>query len=118
MANLQDLINLAKVDGGKFFVVDEKGEASLVIMGIEDYQKLVISKLEKQILDVENINKEILKAQLSETEDIVIEPEKPSRQIFGPKVRQMPKFQQPDLRAEVIDPSFNFDEERGEGEDF
>lgn len=118
MSSLQDIISLAKIDGGKFFVIDEKGEASLVIMGIQDYQKLVINKLEKQILDVENINKEILKAQLSETDDTIVEPEKPIRASFGPRVRQEPKFKQPDLRAEVIDPSFDFEEEKSQSEDF
>ena len=43
MATLKDLINLAKADGGKFFVMDESGEAKLVIMGIEDYQKYKIN---------------------------------------------------------------------------
>jgi hypothetical protein len=45
MANLQDLINLAKVDGGKFFVLDETGEAKLVILPLEEYQKLLLGKL-------------------------------------------------------------------------
>ena len=59
MSNLKDLINLAKIDGGKFFVVDEEGDAKLVIMGIEEYQKMLLGKLKKQVMDVEKINKEI-----------------------------------------------------------
>ena len=68
MATLKDLINLAKADGGKFFVMDESGEAKLVIMGIEDYQKLLLGKLQKQVEDVEKINRQILEAQLKEAE--------------------------------------------------
>lgn len=109
MATLNDLISLAKADGGKFFVVDETGEPSLVIMGVEDYQRLLLGKLQKQIVDVENINKEILRAQIEETESFIPEIEKPLRQNTGPRLRQEAKAQQPDLRAEVIDPSFDFE---------
>ena len=66
MVTLQDIIDLAKADGGKFFVIDENGDAKLVIMPVEDYERLLIGKLKRQVEDVEQINKEILKAQLSE----------------------------------------------------
>jgi len=92
MSNLKDLINLAKIDGGKFFVVDEEGDAKLVIMGIEEYQKMLLGKLKKQVMDVEKINKEITQSQLEEDEPVV----KKERVIQ-------------DLRAEVIDPSFDFE---------
>ena len=100
MPNLQDLINLAKADGGKFFVMDEKGEGKLVIMSIEDYQKMLLGKLQKQIVDVEKINKEIIKAQLHEPETIV--------PIVTPEIKRNgpPRV---DLREEVIDPSFDFE---------
>ena len=103
MANLQDIINLAEADGGKFFVIDESGEAKLVIMPVDEYQRLLLGKLQKQILDVENINKEIIKAQM--TEDV--SSEKPA--VHGPKVTQEPEISKNDLRAEVIDPSFDFE---------
>ena len=97
MATLKDLINLAKADGGKFFVMDESGEARLVIMGIEDYQKLLLGKLQKQVEDVEKINRQILEAQLKEAEAA---PEIPKPHAPRPRV---------DLREEVIDPSFDFE---------
>lgn len=114
MANLQDLINLAKVDGGKFFVVDETGEAKLVILSLEEYQKLLLGKLQKQVADVENINRKIIEAQLesekglglrAKVETSKIEPNKLTSQqannlIHSPRV---------DLREEVIDPSFDFE---------
>jgi len=100
MATLQDIINLANADGGKFFVIDETGEAKLVIMSVEDYQQLLLGKLQKQISDVEEINKEILNAQL--TEEISAEAAKPK----APTLTQESKT---DLRAEVIDPSFDFE---------
>jgi hypothetical protein len=104
MANLQDIINLSKVDGGKFFVIDESGDAKLVIMPVEEYQRLLLGKLQKQILDVENINKEIIQAQLNE------EPEMPSTpKTKGPSVESYPPISKNDLRAEVIDPSFDFE---------
>lgn len=106
MANLQDIINLAKADGGKFFVIDESGEPRLVIMSIEDYQRLLLGKLQRQIKDVENINREITKAQLEET---AAAPVVPRPEVKGPTVVQKPGIPRMDLRAEVIDPSFDFE---------
>ncbi len=127
MSNLQDLINLAKADGGKFFVLDEKGDAKLVIMSIEDYETMLLGKLKRQIVDVESINKQIIQAQLGEeigdgqrskissgpgfnietNNSNFVEP-----QIIIPinnttqKRAAMPRV---DLREEVIDPSFDFE---------
>lgn len=102
MNNLNDLINLAKADGGKFFVIDETGEPKLVIMSIEDYQKMLLGKLQKQVQDIEKINRQIIDAQLA-PEHI---PSAPAPAIPpAPKVRH----QFIDLREEVIDPSFDFE---------
>jgi hypothetical protein len=106
MANLQDIINLSKVDGGKFFVIDESGDAKLVIMPVEEYQRLLLGKLQRQVMDVEKINKEILKAQLSESPEI---PSAPRPTTKGPSVESYPEISKNDLRAEVIDPSFDFE---------
>jgi len=103
MSNLQDIINLAKADGGKFFVIDEKGDAKLVIMSIEDYQRMLLGKLQRQITDVENINKEIIRAQLTD------EPALTSPATKGPTLTNYPPISKNDLRAEVIDPSFDFE---------
>lgn len=109
MANLQDLINIAKADGGKFFVIDENGDAKLVIMSIEDYQHLLLGKLQRQVEDVENINKMITKAQLSE-DQVPAVPQPTVRQVSsGPAVKQRHAIALPDLREEVIDPSFDFE---------
>jgi len=133
MTSLQELIDLAKADGGKFFVIDEKGNAKLVIMNIEDYQRLLLGKLQKQaqqqVEDIEKINREILKAQLQEPEVVRPEPEvpKPPRQpaVFAPQViysgNNQPAIRaipQVDLREEVIDPSFDFEGPRADLEDF
>lgn len=110
MANLQDIINLAKADGGKFFVIDESGEAKVVIMSVEDYQKLLLGKLKRQVEDVEDINKMITQAQLHEG---LPTPPVPSPTTKGPTVSDRPRVHQErigvDLRAEVIDPSFDFE---------
>jgi hypothetical protein len=115
MTNLNDLINLAKADGGKFFVIDESGDAKLVIMSVEDYQRLLLGKLQRQVMDVESINKEILRAQLEEQP---ISSAVSKSETKGPSVRNesfspfnsSTEHHQPvDLRAEVIDPSFDFE---------
>ncbi len=119
MANLQDLINLAKADGGKFFVIDETGDAKLVIMPVEEYQRLLLGKLQRQVLDIENINKEIIKAQLSGDQVIAPAVSKPASQPMarGPVVTHEPANPRVDLRAEVIDPSFDFEGPRLEIDD-
>jgi hypothetical protein len=123
MSNLNDLINLAKADGGKFFVIDESGDAKLVIMSVEDYQHLLLGKLQRQVLDVESINKEILRAQM---EDVPVSSANSKPQAKGPSVVNEPAiFESPssvhhqpvDLRAEVIDPSFDFEGPRVEIDD-
>lgn len=110
MATLKDIINLSKADGGKFFVMDENGEAKLVIMSVEDYQRMLLGKLQRQVEDVEKINKQIIEAQMKEVEPAP-EIQKPPR---PPKVERVPRV---DLRAEVIDPSFDFEGPKADFDD-
>ncbi len=91
--NLQKLIQLAKADGGKFFVLDEKGEPSLVIMGIDDYEKILLKKVQNQLEDIEEINRKIIEAQ--KNENIV------TRRAAA----------QEELVSEVIDSTFSFEPE-------
>ena len=110
MANLQDIFNLAKADGGKFFVMDEKGEPKLVIMSVEEYQGMLLGKIAREVKEVEEINKEILKAQLQE---------RSGGEFAGPtvSVQTEDKPTRPDMREEVIDPSFDFEGPKVEMED-
>ena len=111
MASINDIINLAKADGGKFFVIDESGDAKLVIMTVEEYQKLLLGKLQKQVMDVEKINQEILRAQLTE------EQATPKPSPRSPFVSSQQEISKNDLRAEVIDPSFDFEAPKVEIDD-
>ncbi len=104
-------------------MIDESGDAKLVIMSVEDYQRLLLGKLQRQVLDVESINKEILRAQLEEQP---ISPEVPRPPAKSPSVKNesfssngsSTEHHQPvDLRAEVIDPSFDFEGPRVEIDD-
>jgi hypothetical protein len=98
MASLNDLIKLIKSDPGKCFIMDEQGEVQLVLMSMQDYQHLLLEKLQEQVADVEQINQKIISIQLHEpVSDSAIQTPRPPK---PPKV---------DLREEVIDPSFNFD---------
>ncbi len=110
--------------------MDEKGEAKMVILSIEGYQKLLLGKLQRQIKqeaeDIEKINREILKAQLAEKEVIVPELEIPKPRVVVPRVTLFngnsstngQSVQRVDLREEVIDPSFDFEAPKMEFEDF
>jgi hypothetical protein len=108
MVNLQDLIKLAKADGGKFFVMDEAGDAKLVIMGMEDYAKLAGSALQPVVEDVEKVNREITEAQLHEPEIVKPIVETP---VIIQEIKSSPHHTMPvvDLREEVIDPTFDFE---------
>jgi hypothetical protein len=116
MATLQQLIDLSKQDGGKFYVIDTDGEIRLVILPVEEYQKLmgqkVKTKVEQLTQDVERINREILKAQLSEYDPVtpVNTPHLEERDDHNPRYKGG-KFSHNfvDLREEVIDPSFDFE---------
>lgn len=118
MANLQDIMNLAKADGGKFFVIDETGEAKLVILSLEDYQKLLLGKLQRQVLDIENINQMITKAQLQETVNLEPEIERPVKPSPAHRTYQPARIERQDLRAEVIDPSFDYEAPKMDTDDF
>lgn len=98
--NLKKIIALAKADGGKFLVIDEQGQPILVIMAIEQYEKILGKTTRDQSADIEEINKKIIQAQKEDqfTKDKIV---------------------QDQLKSEVIDPTFSF-ENRGaqEYEDF
>lgn len=94
-------------------MLDETGQAKLVIMSVEEYQRLLLHKLKKQVEDVENINREIIKAQLKEE----AKPQTPvangQRKFSAPPAPRMS-----DMREEVIDPSFDFEAPKAGANDF
>ncbi len=91
--NLQRLIQLAKADGGKFFVIDEQGNPQLVIMPVEEYEKVLLKKVQGQIEDIEEINQKIIEAQKLEKQTM----------------RSARQTAQEDLVSEVIDSTFEFE---------
>lgn len=96
--NFQDLIQLCGEGEGKIFVVNEAGDVKLVVLSGAEFQNLLGGKLARQVEDIEQINQEITNAQLHSQ---VAEP-------TGPIVKSNGRAPV-DLRAEVIDPSFDFD---------
>ena len=68
--NLKDLLKLAG-EQGKVVVVDENGEVKGVFLSFADYQSLSAGLLEQAAaIDPEQINREILEAQLRENMDL------------------------------------------------
>ena len=107
MANLQDIFNLAKADGGKFFVMDETGEPKLVIMDIEEYQKLLLGRIANTVQEVEQVNHAIMRAQL---DDVVTEmPQAQPLSNTAIKNQQNNHHRVPETPEEAIDPSFDFE---------
>ena len=90
---LQQLVALAKADGGKFFVIDETGQPVLVIMGIDDYEQVLLRKVENQAGDIEEVNRLIVDAARAEADQ-------------RERLRQAAQDQ---LKSEIIDSSFDFD---------
>ena len=105
MTTLQDLIKLCGSDSGKVFVVDANGDVQLVIMGAGEYQKMLVNKVAEQLADIEQINQEIVQAQLSDPGQ---KKELFKAIPFQEEVRPN-GIERQDLRSEVIDPTFNFD---------
>ncbi len=91
MDGIKKLIELAKADRGKFFVIDEKGEPNLVIMTIDQYQELLLRTIPKQAESVEEINRKITETQKQEAQIL----------------RQA---EQEKLKSEVIDSTFSFED--------
>jgi len=90
MDNLKKLIDLAKADGGKFFVLDESGNPVLAIMGISEYEKILVRKIQGQVSDIEEINKKIADA---------------ARQEALSRHQSEQDF----LKSEVIDSTFSYE---------
>lgn len=130
MNNIQTFLNLAK-QLGKVVVVNEQGEIVGVVLSPEEFQKTTGLgafglRQSKQTMDAEEINRQITAAQLeeqaSETSRTAAPaaPRKerhfgsrpPQNLPSGPTRREPTKM--PDLRQEVIDPSFDFDSDSGD----
>lgn len=94
--NLQRLIALAKADGGKFFVIDEQGVPQLVIMGVAEYEQVLIKKAQQSTGR---------KEQVVEAPRVVVEEKKNNQNQVNPSV-----FGEADLRSEVIDSTFAFED--------
>lgn len=100
MSNFKDILKLIGNDTSKVFVINEQGDVKFVILGVDEYQKLLLEKVKQQVGDIEEINRRIVEAQLHEP-DIIPPPMMATADRPG-------KFKPVDLRSEVIDPSFNF----------
>jgi hypothetical protein len=94
MDNLKKLIDIAKAGGGKFFVIDEQGNPALVIMGIDEYEKVLLKKVQNQLEDIEEINQKIIQAQ--KQEDLAQSAKQTAHE---------------ELVSEVIDSTFSFEPE-------
>jgi hypothetical protein len=96
--SFKKLIDLAKLGGNKFFVLDESGEPQLVIMGVDEYEKILVKKIENQLSDIEAINNKIIEAQkqdISENE--------------ATAATRRKREEQEQLKSEVIDSTFSFE---------
>lgn len=108
---LQQLVTIAKADGGKFFVIDETGQPVLVIMGIDDYEQVLMRKVQSQAADIEEANRLIMDAARRERahrqEVHQAEQDQLKAEVMGEPVGDT---------AAAIDPSFGFDPRGAQGD--
>ncbi len=109
MEGIKKLIELAKADGGKFFVIDENGDPVLVIMTTEQYQEVLLRAVHKQTASVEEINKKIIEAQKQEEADLGRERER-EREREKERERELRRQEQDHLKSEIIDSTFSFED--------
>lgn len=121
--NFKDIINLSEQEKGKVFVVDESGNVKAVILSFDEYSHKMLGNLKAKVQDPETVNQEILRAQLAEPAEDFNPPipisealNKKAQMLF--RSRPASAISQPDLRAEVIDPNFDFEAPRQDLEDF
>lgn len=73
---LADILRILKLIGGKFIIVEE-GEPKVVLMDYQEFQNLAVpsiaGKLAERISEIEDINKQITKAQLTADEGLLAE---------------------------------------------
>ena len=72
--DLENLMRLAKLIGGKFIIVED-GKPAAVLMAYQEFENLAAGEYEIQLLNkVERINAEITDAQLRDLREEVIAP--------------------------------------------
>ena len=75
---LADILRILKLIGGKFIIVEE-GEPKVVLMDYQEFQDLAVpsiaGKLAERISEIEDVNKQITKAQLKDIREEVVLPE-------------------------------------------
>lgn len=105
MKNLEELIKLLQDEQGKVFVMGPDGNVNLVMLSIEEYQRLLNKPKATgsfSRIDPEAVNRRIIKAQLDDQAPRI----PPKVNVQEPLVPVRPRV---DMREEVIDPSFDFD---------
>lgn len=95
MADIKQIIDIAKEEGGKFIVLDEKGSPKLAILPFEDYERLRRNHQIALKKDPEQINQEIAEAQAE------------SKKVYY----TVPPVTPAVASSEELDTSFNFEEE-------
>jgi hypothetical protein len=102
MKTFADIVKLCKGEQGKVFIMDEAGELQLVVLSAGEYEKLKFSAPPVEV-DPEVVNAKIAEAKLLGAASQGTNPYPAAK---PPRVATHPL---PDLREEVIDPSFDFD---------
>ena len=73
-----DILRILKLIGGKFIIVED-GEPRAVLMDYQEFQDLatpgITGKLVERISEIEDVNRQITKAQLKDMREEIISPE-------------------------------------------
>lgn len=96
---LKNLVNILKF-GGRFIITDENGNPKAVLMSYNEFEELMVEKVAGKIIedlkDVENINAEITRAQLTDLREEVM------REDFMITPQTVTFAGDPDIRVEPL----------------
>ena len=95
-AKFENLIRLLKLVGGKFIIVEE-GEPKAVLMTYQEFQELAVpyyaGKIASRLMQPEQVNEEITRAQLADLREEII------AEVIQPRG---PLGTEPELRIEPL----------------
>ncbi|OGE78261.1 MAG: hypothetical protein A2751_03865 [Candidatus Doudnabacteria bacterium RIFCSPHIGHO2_01_FULL_46_14] len=97
---LKNLVNILRF-GGRFIIIDTDGNPKAVLMSYQEFEELMVDKVAGKLIDelkeVERVNEEITRAQLTDLREEVL------KEDFVITTQQTMAFSQyPEIRVEPL----------------
>ncbi len=96
---LKNLVNILRF-GGRFIIIDTDGNPKAVLMGYSEFEELMVDRVAGKLIDelkeVERVNEEITRAQLTDLREEVL------KEDFVITQQTMTFTPDPDIRVEPL----------------